>query len=143
MFYLDTSFVVASLTRDEVRSENARRWLETAVPETLFVSDWVKTEISSALSLKIRIEQLTIEDRAAVLQRWQLLLADSLSILTVQPDDFETAGRFVERYELALRAGDALHIAIAQSAGCTLVTLDRRMAEAAVELGVPVAEISE
>jgi uncharacterized protein len=142
MFYLDTSFVVASLTSDEVQSENARRWLETAEPETLVVSDWVKTEISSALSLKIRIGQLTIEDRTVVLQRWYLLLAESLSTIKVQPEDFESAGHFVDRHELSLRAGDALHIAIAQRAGCTLVTLDKRMADAAVELGVPVAEIT-
>ena len=51
---------------------------------------------------------------------------------------FEKAARFASHHALGLRAGDALHLAIAAGGGHTLVTLDVRMAEAASQLGIPV-----
>ena len=45
---------------------------------------------------------------------------------------------FASRLPLALRAPDALHLAIARRLDVALVTLDRRMAAAAKELGVAV-----
>ncbi len=50
----------------------------------------------------------------------------------------ERAGRLLERFELGLRAGDALHLAIAQRLGTPLVTLDRRLATAAAAVGLEV-----
>jgi len=41
-----------------------------------------------------------------------------------------------DAFELRLRAPDALHLAIARRLDVSLVTLDRRMAAAAGELGI-------
>lgn len=41
----------------------------------------------------------------------------------------------------ALRAGDALHLAIARDAGCRLATFDKRMADAALQFGNPVEPV--
>ncbi len=57
-------------------------------------------------------------------------------VLPVSRSDFRTAARFADRHEFALRAGDALHLAICIEHGATLYTLDRRLAEAAGALGV-------
>jgi hypothetical protein len=54
--------------------------------------------------------------------------------------DVRLAGAFVRKFDLALRVPDALHLAIAQRLDATLVTLDRRLATAARELGVAVEE---
>ena len=48
---------------------------------------------------------------------------------------------YVRRFDLALRAPDALHLAIARRLDATLVTLDRRLAAAAGELGIAVDEL--
>ncbi len=48
---------------------------------------------------------------------------------------------YVRRFDLALRAPDALHLAIARRLDATLVTLDRRRAAAAGELGIAVDEL--
>ena len=54
-------------------------------------------------------------------------------------DDFLAAARMMERFDLGLRAGDALHVAIAQQAGAArLVTLDKVLARAAESLGLRV-----
>ncbi len=52
--------------------------------------------------------------------------------------DFVAAARLMEQFDLGLRAGDALHVAIAQQAGAArLVTLDKVFARAATQVGLP------
>ena len=46
--------------------------------------------------------------------------------------------RLLQHLTLMLRAPDALHAAVCQRLGLTLVTLDRRLAAAARDLGVMV-----
>jgi uncharacterized protein len=139
MFYLDTSFLIAAFSL-EARTDEARKWIDNTPPEDIFVSSWVETEFSSAISLKIRTGQIKLEERAVILSNWRIFIAETAAVIAVQTKDFETAALFAAQHQLALRAGDALHIAVAQSAGCTLVTLDKKMATAALVLGVPVDE---
>jgi hypothetical protein len=56
----------------------------------------------------------------------------------IHPADVRLAVTYVRRFELALRAPDALHLAIARRLDATIVTLDRRLSAAAVELGIAV-----
>lgn len=133
--YLDTSLLVAALTPE---SETARvqLWLGSVDVGTLAISDWVSTEFSSALSIKLRAGQIRPEDRAAALSAFRRLSASSLMRLTVEPEHFRLAARFADREDLSLRAGDALHLALASTIGATLCTLDRRMAAACPTLGI-------
>ena len=48
------------------------------------------------------------------------------------------AANFARRSQPVLRAGDALHVAIAAEAGATICTTDKRLASAATEVGVTV-----
>ncbi|HEX4111716.1 MAG TPA: hypothetical protein VH020_04205 [Stellaceae bacterium] len=49
---------------------------------------------------------------------------------------FRTAARFADNYAVALRAGDALHLAIRADHGITLCTRDRPLARTGEQLGV-------
>ena len=140
MFYLDTSFAVSAFSA-EPRTGDCQKWLKAHVDADLLTSDWVNTEFASALSLKIRTKEISVEERAEIIMRWRKAAANNFIGIDIATSHFETAARMVDNYHLVLRAGDALHIAVAQSVGSTLVTLDKRMAAAALELGVPVAEI--
>jgi predicted nucleic acid-binding protein len=80
---------------------------------------------------------LTPAERADALATWTMLRGGMRNI-EVDAEAFTAAADMLARHELGLRAGDALHLAVVASAGCTLVTLDERMAKAAPELGVPV-----
>jgi uncharacterized protein len=53
------------------------------------------------------------------------------------------ANIFVHRFDLMLRAPDALHAAVCQRLGLTLVTLDQPLARAATALGVAVVNPTE
>lgn len=93
--------------------------------------------MSSALSIKLRTGQIDAEMRAAALALFNTLVAESLTVLPVTPTQFRLAARFADQHALGLRAGDALHLAIASDHGATVVTLDRRLAEAGPMVGVP------
>jgi predicted nucleic acid-binding protein len=135
MHYLDTSAIVASLT-EEVSTKRMRAWLEQPAKASMAISDWTLAEVPNALSLKVRTGALPIRERNEVLSFWRASLVATFARLSVTAADFELAGSFAERHELNLRASDDLHIAVAYASGCTLVTLDKRMAEAAVACGV-------
>lgn len=141
MHYLDTSFVVAAFT-PEVRTDDAQVWLETQPADLLCISKWVITEIASALAMKVRMGTLSLEDRVGVMKEWNSFSGANVAIFEIAQEDFHTAASFAERHPLNLRAGDALHLAIARRTGSTLMTLDRRMADAAREVGVIVGAIA-
>lgn len=135
MIYLDTSVLVAALT-NEIATERVQLWLGEQPPEQLLVSDWVVTEFSSALSIKVRTGQLPVEHRAAALTLFRRLMAETFTTLSITSLHFRTAAQFTDQYSLGLRAGDALHLAVAKESGATLYSLDRRLAEGGMALGI-------
>jgi predicted nucleic acid-binding protein len=62
--------------------------------------------------------------------------ATATSPVDVHAVDVRLGYIYVRRFDLMLRAPDALHLAIARRLDATLVTLDRRLARAAKELGI-------
>ena len=133
--YLDTSLLVAALC-DEEMSAPAQAWLGEQEPGTLLISEWTITEISSAMGLKLRTGALDLEQRAAALAAFNLLVSESFTTLPVTGAHFRAAAKFLDQHGLGLRSGDALHLAVASEHGATLQTLDRRLAAAGPALGV-------
>ena len=113
-----------------------QKWLVQQDAETLAISDWVITEFSTALSIKLRTGQLSIDERAVSLAGFSRLIAESLTVLPISGLHFRAAARFADLHRSGLRAGDALHLAVAGDHGATLCSLDRRLAAAGGELGV-------
>jgi predicted nucleic acid-binding protein len=133
MFYLDASVLVAAVSR-EAGTPTAQEWLASA--NDIFVSDWLITEAAAAVSLKRRMDVISAADQAAALAGLNRQVQDALQLLPVTREDFRTATRYVERAETGLRAGDALHLAVAAAANATLVTFDRKQARGGEMLGL-------
>ncbi|MFM1891850.1 MAG: hypothetical protein RLZ44_927 [Pseudomonadota bacterium] len=137
MLYIDTSVLVAALT-NESRTAEMQEWLASQRAEDLVISDWVMTEFSAALSLKVRTGQLAPGHRADALAVFRSMAEMSLEVVAVSRPDFAAAARFADQHATGLRAGDALHLAIAANHGYRLVSLDRGLTQTAVTLGVSV-----
>ena len=133
--YLDASALLPTLI-DEPTTAAVEDYL--ASHRDRLISDFAAAEVASAFSRLVRTRRLDSADASARLtefEGWRTMTAERAEINAA---DARLAYAYVRRFDLMLRAPDALHIAMAQRLGATLVTLDRRMAGAAATLGIAV-----
>ncbi len=135
MIYLDTSVLGALFFREPGALELVAR-LE-ATGESFAVSAWTLAEMASVGAIKERTGQTSPSERAAALAAFHRFVADSTLLSEVDPGDYRTAAVLLDAPALALRAGDALHLAVVRRLRAALFTLDRRQADAARHYGIP------
>ena len=133
-FYLDASVLIPTLV-EEPATVGVKAYL-VGTEEELLISDFAAAEVASALSRLVRMGLLDIADASRRLEDFDVWRAATSSPVDVHASDVRLAYALVRRFELMLRAPDALHIAIARRLDVTLVTLDRRLTNAAQELGI-------
>jgi predicted nucleic acid-binding protein len=139
LIYLDTSVLVALLT-NESTAPAIRRWYAEAEREVFVTSDWSLCEFSSALSLKERTGQLTAGQVRAVHKTFDVFIEGGVRFLEVGRQAFRNGSTLIESMR-GLRAGDALHLAVAIESGAIgFATLDKLLAGKAVEANLVVAE---
>jgi predicted nucleic acid-binding protein len=72
--------------------------------------------------------------------RFEAVLDESFTVLLPNADDFRLAKRYLGRFETGLRAGDALHLAVAKNHHASIIySLDKTLLEAGRILGLPVS----
>lgn len=133
--YVDTSVLVAALT-NERETRRMQIWLADQKVGELAISDWVVTEFSAALSMKVRTGQIEKAHREEALAAFVRLSRESFDVFPIGAAEFRAAAHFCDHHASGLRAGDALHLASAALRGARLVTLDRKLADAGRALSV-------
>ena len=137
-WYFDASVVIPILVKE--RCSAAVDAFMSTLQQEVWVSDFAAAEVASAVSRLVRTGRLQASDGTACLSDFDVWRAAMTRQAEMHAADVRLAGAFVRKFDFALRVPDALHLAIAQRLDATLVTLDRRLATAARELGVAVEE---
>lgn len=138
MVYLDTSFI-APLAIAEASSESVEAFLLGRKAE-LATSQWTRVEFASLVARRVRMGEFDTDQAEAVRVALDRLLSESFTMLTPTAVDFTTAVELLAKPDTGLRAGDALHLAIARNHGAkTMYTLDRGLLKAGKQLKVPVS----
>ncbi|NOT82609.1 MAG: type II toxin-antitoxin system VapC family toxin, partial [Gallionella sp.] len=123
----DTSVLVA-LCVNEPKSEDVSRWYGKS-KDQLVSSVWCVTEFASALGIKQRTKQITMEQAQVAWQNFQRLCANDLTLLAPDAEIFHQAALLTLDATTGLRAGDALHLASALQANAKrMATLDELFA---------------
>lgn len=133
--YFDTSLLVAALIR-EAGTAAAKTYLIGCGDEPWLISRWVTTEFSSALAIKVRTGMITTSEQTAALNMFRRFSALRLDVVNVESADFDVAAEMSDHSGVALRAGDALHLAVCRRLGTRLATFDAGLAAAANHHGV-------
>jgi predicted nucleic acid-binding protein len=135
MHYLDTSVLVAAFT-NEIATERVKDWLTERRDTNLCISNWVIAEYSAALSMKLRLGHFDEGHRADALGALANSIGSRLEVLATSALHFRRATYLADQHTLGLRAGDALHLAIAAEHGATLISLDKRLVQASLSTGI-------
>jgi uncharacterized protein len=133
-WYLDASVLLPTLVVEQTGAAVDEFLLARA--NDLIVSDFAAAEVASALSRLVRMDRLTTTEAAYRLANFDDWRAGATELADMGAHDCRLANSYVRRFELTLRAPDALHAAICRRLDLRLVTLDRRLAAAARELGI-------
>jgi predicted nucleic acid-binding protein len=137
MIYLDTSAAVPLFVH-EASSAAIDAWYEGCA-DPLVSSDWIVTEFASALSMKERTGALAAKDARAAWREFEAFSGSGLRLLPLSRDAFRQAAALARHHRHGLRAGEALHLAVALEAGAKgFATLDANQASNArrLKLGV-------
>ena len=128
MIYIDTSILVALCTAEE-KSDAVDKWHENSSVK-MISSTWAFTEFSSALSLKVRTNQLTEKQSREAWKNFDNLCQNDIELMPIENKTYYSAGILVVDGKSNLRAGDALHLAAAkQFKSKSLATLDKVLAK--------------
>lgn len=140
MHYFDASFLIP-LVRKEPASDRVEAQVLKLPRGSLITSNWARVECWSGLGREVRMKRLDMTLFEDCCQRLDRLIAENFRVVAPTEDDFAMAAQMLRKPHSGLRAGDALHLAIARGIGATRVlTMDRTMISAAAILNIPASD---
>lgn len=139
MRYFDTS-ALTPLVREEKTSSRMAEFVALQPAGRLAVSRWTEVEFASLLARHVRMGAIQGAEAREADAVFESVIRQSFVVWSLRDDDYALARSYLHNYETGLRAGDALHLAVARNRHAEAVySLDRGMIEAGKILGVPVS----
>jgi len=139
MLYFDTSFLVP-LILPEATSDQIAAFVRELPAARFTVSHWTRVEFSSLLAREVRMSELDAGAAARADARFEAMVEESFSVILPNADDFGLAKEYLSHFDTGLRAGDALHLAIARNHRAQVIySLDRTFMKAGKILGLRVS----
>jgi predicted nucleic acid-binding protein len=115
--YVDTSALVALVT-PEARTGALQQWLRAHDQVHLVSADWCVPEVASALAIKVRTRQIDADLADEAWNEFGTACDGLLQLTPVAATDFSLAAQMCRVPQAGLRAGDALHLAVALRSEC-------------------------
>jgi uncharacterized protein len=138
VLYFDTSFL-APLILPEATSDKIAAFVRRLPAEEFAISHWTRVEFSSLIAREVRMDGLEVQAATQADARFEAMVEESFSVLLPNADDFALAKRYLGRCETGLRAGDALHLAVANNhRAAAIYSLDKILLKAGKILDLPV-----
>lgn len=136
MAYFDTSFL-APLVINEENSDAVEAYVLALPPAELLTSAWTQVELASLVARRERMGEFTRALADRVRAQFARLLAEHFEVLTPNRTDFEFAAGLLRNAKSGLRAGDAMHLAVAHNQGrFEILSLDQTLIKGARQLGM-------
>jgi uncharacterized protein len=134
--YFDTNVLVALFANDALnhRADKALRELRDIV----VISSFTAAEFAVVIARRVRTRELSANDARTAFSNFDDWCARDTLRIELESIDVSIAAGLLRRLDLTLRTPDALHIAMAQRVGTSLLTFDKAMGSCAKSLGVPV-----
>jgi predicted nucleic acid-binding protein len=137
LLYFDTSFLTP-LFLEESTSPRIERFLTQIPAGELAVSQLARIEFTSLLAREVRMGGLEPAAARDADVEFESIIQESFVILMPTAEDFDLAKEFLSRHKSGLRAGDALHLAIAKNNRMRAIySLDKTMLKAGRLLDLP------
>lgn len=131
MLYFDISFL-APLILEETTSVRIEAFFTKLPVGELYVSHWTRVEFASLIAREVRMGGFEESDALLAIAQFDELVTESFQVVAPGVADYELAKETIQHFATKLRAGDALHLAIASNNGAkTLYTLDEGLLNAA------------
>jgi len=138
--YLDTSAAIPMFVR-EPNSDAVEKWFATS-DAPLISADWILTEFSSALALKVRRGELSKNQARAARLEFEIFSRSGLRLIAVSRQAFHSAAELASETASGLRSGDSLHLAVALEAKISnMVTADGNLLRNAEAKGIAVIRV--
>jgi len=139
MRYFDTSFL-APLILQEATSNRVERFIIGLPTGELAISHWTRVEFASLLAQQVRMGNLERQAARDADMQFATVVQESFTVLAPASDDFDLARTYLGNYATGLRAGDALHLAIAGNHRADIIySLDKTLLKAGTFFGLPVS----
>ena len=140
MIYVDTSFL-APLYIEEATSVQVETYLRSQTPRQVSISEWTQVEFASLVSRRVRMGELESEQVTRIFRDFEADCTTTYTVLKVSSLDFQLATSLLRQDQTTLRAGAALHLAIAQNRQVQkLLTLDKALTNTAKAFGLAVSD---
>lgn len=131
MLYFDTSFLTPLILEESTSARIEALFAKLATGD-LYISHWTRVEFASLIAREVRMGGLAEAEAVQAIGQFDEMVAESFQVLAPVAPDYELAKTYVQRFDTGLRAGDALHLAIASNNGSKVFyTLDEGLLKAA------------
>jgi predicted nucleic acid-binding protein len=139
MLYFDTSFLTPAF-RKEATSSSIELFLQRQNVGDLAISHWVRIEFTSILARDVRMGLMETETAIDLDRQFEIAVEKTFNVILPDVNDFDLCKRYLQYFQAGLRAGDAMHLAVAANHGAEkFYTLDKKLLRAGKLLGLPVA----